>query len=39
MQVIGKNNREIDVLNFCNQFENISVDKKIPPNTMMLNLI
>ena len=37
MQVIGKNNREIDVLNFCNQFENISVDKKIPPNTILLN--
>ena len=37
MQVIGKNNREIDVLNFCNQFENISVDKKILPNTILLN--
>ena len=37
MQVIGKNNREIDVLNFCNQFENISVDKKILPSTFLLN--
>ena len=37
MQVIGKNNREIDVLNFCNQFENISVDKKIIPSTFLLN--
>ena len=37
MQVIGKNNREIDVLNFCNQFENISVDKKMLPSTFMLN--
>ena len=37
MQVIGKNNREIDVLNFCNQFENISVDKKILPSKFLLN--
>ena len=37
MQVIGKNNREIDVLNFCNQFENISVDKKMLPSKFLLN--